>query len=253
MKLIKFFAVFCLVLNFSGCGGLSQYVQYRNPTVDIKNNKWDYYDGSSVDYTSFSLSEYGTNKALLKNEETVQYNATVNIDKSRGLALIHYEGAILKLKKVNSQDRIDFLLERVAGDAPDKTAYKAWNDWFESENGKYVVAAEYEKQIVLISYYSEKAVKNIAFYPSRYLACKQLATRQVELDKKMVFNLFKNPFASSVENDANVLSKASDLRFDGPRDYSWAGDKGNDRISKVLSVKNTEQKYDQAWNGLNCW
>lgn len=252
MKFIKFFAVVIFFLSFSGCGGLSQNVQYRNTTAELKNNKWDYYDGSSIDYISFSFSEYA-NKMLLKNEDSFKYYATFNIDKSKGLALIQFQGDILKLKKVSSQDRVDALLDRIAGNAADKTAYKAWNDWFESENGKFLVAAEYQKQIILISHDSGKSIKNIAFYPSRYLACKELATRRVQQDKKMVFNLFKNPFASTDESNTDVLSTASAPRFDGPRDLSWAGDRGNDRISKVLSVKNTDQKYDQAWSGLNCW
>ncbi len=252
MNLIKFFGVVILFVSFSGCGGLNQNVQYRNPTTELKNNKWDYYDGSSIDYISFSFSEYG-NGTLLKNEDSVKYNATVNIDRSKGLALIQYQGDILKLKKVTSQNRVDLLLDRVAGDAADKTAYKAWNDWFESESGKFLVAAEYQKQIILISHDSGKSLKNIAFYPSRYVACKELATRQAQLDKKMVFNLFKNPFASINESGADVVSPTNVPRFDGPRDFTWAGDKANDRLSKVLSVKNTEQKYDQAWNGLNCW
>jgi hypothetical protein len=252
MYLIKFFAVVALILSISGCGGLIQNIQYRNPTTEIKNNKWDYFDGSTVDYTSFSFSEY-ENKSLLKNEDSFKYYATLNIDKNKGLALIQYQGDIVKLKKVGSQERVNILLERIAGDVTDQTAYKAWNDWFESNDSKFLVAAEYQKQIILISQESGKSIKNIAFYPSRYLACKELATRQVQQDKKMVFNLFKNPFASTNESNSDVLSTTSAARFDGPRDMSWAGDRGNDRLSKVLSVKNTDQKYDQAWNGLNCW
>lgn len=226
----------------SGCGGLNQNIQHGNITGNIEDNKWDYYDGQSVHYTSIKRRFY-KNKVLVSDEKTDQFNGMVTLDKNKDIAYI-----IFNDKK--------FTLTRV----PKSLDNKKDENWYRSPvlNGFYFVGVNYQRQSIVTSYHVGDEFQQIEFLPSRYLACKKLAAVKKENDKQLAVNLLRTALVAGIQSYTSYSSTSyssayGDNGYTVTRNYSWAGDRASDALDFIFAGQLNNEKVQQAWDGLNCW
>ena len=255
----KFIALILMAISISisGCGILKQNIQHGNITGEVKDNKWDYYDGRPTHYTSYLLDVH-KNTIMIKQEKTDSFSAIINIDKKRNFAIITYNNKTLTLKKFNDEVKVDYWIEKTYGVSANKTKYKGWDAWFESDDEKLKIAVSYSKQILLTSFEDGENMQHIGYYPSRYLACKKIANVKIEKDKRVVFDLLRTALVAGVQSytsysTTRYTTSYGDFGYAVSRDYSWAGDRAADALGALFSGEYSDGKIQQAWNGLNCW
>ncbi len=233
-----------LIASFfiSGCGGLNQNIQRGNITGNVEDNKWDYYDGQPVHYTSVKRRLY-KNKILVSDEKTDKFNGMVTIDKSKDIAYIIFNDKTFTLTRVSK------LLDN-----------KIHENWYRSAvmNGFYFVNVNYQNQSVMTSYHVGDEFQQIEFLPSRYLACRKIAAVKKEHDKKVAVDLLRTALVAGVQSytsysTTSYSSAYGDNGYSVTRDYSWAGDRASDALEFIFAGQLNNEKIQQAWNGMNCW
>ena len=247
----------CVGIGLAGCANLQQNIQHGNPTKQVTDNRWDYYNGTPVHYTSFNRGLY-KNALIVRQEPTDMFSTSLNLDKNSGVAVAEFNGKILSLNQLNDMLKIDRLIEKTFGVNADKKLYKHWDRWYESDDGKFLVAVNYSKQIVATSFDNGDTIQQIAYYPSRYLACKKIASIKKEVDSRVIKELLRTALVAGVQSytsytTTNLYSNYGNFGYAVTRDYSWAGARAGDALDTLFSGQYSDEKVSQAWNSLNCW
>jgi len=245
------------LLALAGCTSLTQNVQQGNPTGNLTDNKWDYYNGTPIHYTSFSRGLY--KKALTVRQETTDaFSAVFNAEKGRESATVDFNRRVIILKKFDDENAIDELIERTFGKSADKKKYKAWDVWYKSDDGKVHLAVNYKKQIYVTSYEEGDEIQQIAFYPSRYLACQKISKISGEKNQALVNSLLKTALVAGVQSYTSYSTTTyagnyGNFGYAKTRDYSWAGDRSSDALDALFAGDGSSESIQRAWSGLNCW
>lgn len=255
-KIINLLLGLFLTSILVACGGLKQNVQKGNQTGKIEDNKWDYYSGVPVHYTSFTRSLY-KDAMNVKNEKTDSFSATFNINKYSDTGVVEFNEKIITIKKTNDV-KYSILVDKIRNKSIDKKAYMQWSEYFSSEDGRLIVAIEYKKQIALLSFDDGETIQQIAYYPSRYLACKKIAEVKNQSDKMVALNFLKTALVAGVQSYTSysrttIYDNYGNFGYGVTRDYSWAGDRAGDALTTLFNGQYSEDKIRTAWMSLNCW
>jgi len=242
----------------ASCGGLKQNVQVGNVTGKIADNKWDYYNGTPQHYTSIQRSIF-KDGILTVNEVTDAFSGTFNFQESSEKASVVFNGETLIMTKLEDPN------ELVKGGWEPKFLL-GWNDFYISEDRKVYSAVQRTKQLVLFGKIQDSGERtDIAFHPSRYLACKKLALMKQTKDAAVMASLVKTALVAGVQSytsystsssQGNINSQYGNFGYTGnttTRDYSWAGDRASDALETVFSGSSDAQSLNAAWNSMNCW
>jgi hypothetical protein len=253
MKLLL--SVFFATL-LASCAGLPQNIQSGNQTGKVEDNRWDYFNGQATHYTSTIRSLY-KDSLRVRNESTDSFSAAINIQKGRDVGVIDFNGKLIKLTRTDDK-KYDDLIERFRDRSIPKERYKAWSDYYSSEDGRLIVAVEYAKQIVLTSFEEGDTIQQISYYPSRYLACKKIAAVKAQNDKRIAAELLRTALVAGIQSYTSysrttVYDSYGNFGYGVTRDYSWAGDRAGDALSTLFAGQYSESGVQTAWQSLNCW
>jgi hypothetical protein len=257
MKL-KLGCAFITILLITGCVSLPQNQQIGNNSGQIKDNRWDYFAGTPVRYTSTSRT-VSKEKILVTSEVTDSFSATLNAPRNGEKASLLMNGVSVVLNRLEDDGAIDAAVSAMGECQANKNICKQWSQWYASEDKKYLLAIEFEKQILLTSYIGKDgSVQNIAYYPSRYLACKKIAQIKAAKDTEMAMRLIKTALVAGVQSytsyaTTSYTSNYGNFGYAVTRDYSWAGARAGDALTTLFSGNAAETNIVNAWNSLNCW
>jgi hypothetical protein len=232
------------------------HVQQENTSGNAENNRWDYFTAKPVHYTSFQRTIV-SNKMTVVNENTDAFSANVNINKMSEKAVIEFSGKIIHLTKA-SVPQIKNWFESYMPETQYKS-YKdlGWDGYFISSDGSMLIAAQYEKQLFLLTTLEENSTQ-LVFLPSRYLACKKISNLQVAQSEAMAKALVKTALVAGVQSYtsysyADVYDSYGNFGYATIRDYSWAGDRASDAISTVFDGDTSSSALSEAWDSLSCF
>lgn len=245
-----------VVFVVSSCG-LNQNIQVGNTTGKVADNKWDYYNGSPQHYTSFQRSVTKSGMMIV-NESTDAFSGNFNFQSGVDKASVEFNGTAIILNTVSSTQMIEdagFSDKDVMG----------WDEFYASTDKTLFAAIQRTKQIGLLSLKGGDERTDIAFYPSRYLACKKLALMKQTKDAAVMASLVKTALVAGVQSytsystsssQGNINSQYGNFGYTGnttTRDYSWAGDRASDALDTVFSGGADTQSINAAWNSMNCY
>ncbi len=256
MKLIKLSLFLAAIIIVSGCTSLQQNIQHGNATGRVDDNRWDYYNGSPTHYTSF-------NRSLVKNairiteENTDRFSMSSNIDKNRDTAILEFNGKAVTLYRITSKVIVDKNWHQFAKNW-DTNFAKIWDEGFVTEDGKMMIAVSYTRQVVFLVFGDGDTRQQIAYYPSKYLACKKIAAVKNEQNAKVVRELLLTALVAGVQSytsysTSRVYTNYGNFGYAVTRDYSWAGARAGDALGTLFSGQYSEEKITQAWSSLNCY
>lgn len=237
---------------------MTQNIQVGNQTGKIIDNKWDYYNGAPVHYTSTQRDVY-KDDILAVNETTDAFSGTFNFQKSANKASLFFNGETFILDLVEDKN----VLLEYAGWKPEWVA--GWENVYFSKDKTLYAAVNRTKQVILVAINGDGERTDLIFYPSRFLACKKLALMKQEKDAAILASLVKTALVAGVQSYTsysssntygNISSQYGNLGYSGyttTRDYSWAGDRASDALNTVFSGNVDQQSIVAAWNSMNCW
>jgi hypothetical protein len=90
----------------AGCVNLKQNVQTSNPTGQIADNRWDYFNGSPVHYTSYHRTVVKDSTAIV-NERTDKFAGTLNIQIGRAKAYFTLGDSVVELLEFEDRQEKD--------------------------------------------------------------------------------------------------------------------------------------------------
>lgn len=252
-----FSILFTLVVFLSGCMQQTQHVQVGNPTGKVDDNKWDYYNGTPIHYTSFQRTVIKEGITTI-NEATDAFSGIFNLSKinEKGSVVFGDRTVILSLSDEN-----DFAL--VSG--WEKEWIEGYDRLYLSSDQKVYVGVNDFKQIIVLGYLEDSENNDIAYLPSRYLACKKISMMQQAANAAIMAELVSTALVAGVQSytsysttssQGNISSQYGNFGYMGTsttRDYSWAGDRASDALDTVFSGNANMQTLNAAWDSMNCY
>lgn len=243
----------------AACAPLKPNIQIGNTTGKIENNRWDYYDGRTVPYTSTQRSVTKTD-LMTANEKTDMFQVNINAPKGSAQAVIIMNGETIRLSRFTDLEKKDHLFEKTKRHWQDRNSLNnsLYSDWYTSDDGKYYLIILESRQLVLTLYVDGDEGQSILYYPSRFLACKKIAMIKNEKDKAVVSQLLKTALVAGVQSYTNYATGTysgsyGNFGYVTVRDYSWAGERAGEALGTLFSGQYSEEKITQVWNSLNCW
>lgn len=246
----------CISLFISGC--LTQNIQHGNPTGKVSDNRWDYYNGTPTHYTSFIRSGYVGGVETIR-ENTDAFSGTYNLPLSSDRGSVIYNGVVASVVRTDASSLWEL-------DDEWQNATQYYNRFYKTEDGKVMVAVNDIKQIVVTSFVVGKNERNdIAYYPSRFLACKKIAQLQQAASAQMMSDLLKTALVAGVQSytsyqtyqgSGNVYGQYGNFGYTQTgtyRDYSWAGARASDALDTLFAGSGDSTEIRTAWQSLNCW
>lgn len=241
------------------CAPLKQNVQIGNSTGKIEDNRWDYYDGRPVPYTSNQRS-VTKNDLVTANEMTDMFQVTINAEKGKEKAVMVMNGQTIFLTRFNQSTRKDYLFNNSKRHWGNRGVLDnpTFSDWYISDDEKYYLIISQEKQMALTMYLDGDEAQSINYYPSRFLACKKIALVKNEKNSAVVRDLLKTAMVAGIQSYTSYsrgtyTGNYGNFGFITVRDYSWAGARASDALSTLFSGQYSEEKINVAWDSLNCW
>lgn len=248
----------CSIFILSACMVQKQNIQLGNLTGQVKDNKWDYYNGSPIHYTSFqrTLTKEGI---MTLNEATDGFSAYYNLDKSKlkGAVVFNNETFIL-----NTIPKSNFLN---ISKWEDEKWLDGYDTFYTSKDEMVSVAVNHYKQIIVLTTKINNERTDIAYYPSRYLACKKISLMQQTQNQAIMQQLIKTALVAGVQSYTSYSTYRGQGTIQGrynnfgytqtgvTRDYSWAGDRASDALGTIFSGNASMANLNNAWQNLNCW
>lgn len=252
--ILLIFSIFML----SACMVQKQNIQLGNTTGKIVDNKWDYYNNTPIHYTSSGRSIYKNGLNVL-NENTDAFTATFNLDKSSAIGSVVFNNNTYILKSTSAN-----YFKQVSGWA--QKDVNVWDRYYLTQDEKIFIAVQHRQQFIALSSYQENGDRlSIGYYPSRFLACRKIATLQNTQNIAMFNSLLKTALVAGVQSYTNystyngqgtIAGKYNNYGYTQTgtyRDYSWAGDRASDALSTIFSGNASMANLNNAWQNLNCW
>lgn len=260
----KFILIFALVLTISGCTQLKPNIQHGNSIGTVEGNKWDYYDGTPIPYTS---NQRTTTKGDLftANEMTDMFQAKVNAAKGSDKAILVMNDKTIVLSKFNKKEMFDDFFEKTKIHFNNNrnlingvTPGVAPSNWYISEDKKYYLAVIESKQMILTFYLDSDNVQSINYYPSRFLACKKIAMVKQAKDSALATALLRTALTAGIQSYTNYATGTytgayGNFGYLTVRDYSWAGERAGEALGTLFAGQYNEENITKSWNALNCW
>jgi hypothetical protein len=125
--------------------------------------------------------------------------------------------------------------------------------------GKYLVAIERRKQIVLTAHVGDNGrVDSISYRPSRYLACQKIASLAKSKDEAVTRALLATALVAGIQSYTSyshsyVYDSYGNFGYAVTRDYGWAGDRAADALNVVFQGNTSSAQLQSAWQSMNCW
>jgi hypothetical protein len=248
-----------------GCLSPEQNIQVGNLSGKVSDNKWDYYNGIPVRYTSNGNTVY-QDAVIVKNELTDAFSASLTVNDNKKIAFIVLNNKTIKLNKFDDKKTKDlwvnlFLEEGRQKDVygQSRSDYYAWTDWYQDASGKYAVFLQRDKNIIFTAFKnSSKNLFTVSYYPSRYLACKKIVELMVASNQQQTAALLRTALVAGVQSYTSYSTfdyndAYGNYGFGTIRDYSWAGDRAEDALTAVFNGNSDRASLDAAWSELNCW
>lgn len=265
MLLFRSFSAFFIIFLITGCLSQEQNIQSGNVSGKIADNKWDYYKGLPIHYTSSQIIKF-QDKVLIKNELTDAFSGTLTVNDKKKNVYVTFNGKTFVLNKFSDQATkdlwVDNYFEKGAKkdvEGTSRSQYYSWTDWYQDETGKFGLFIQRDKNIFLTTLLegSNKS-QSVLYYPSRYLACKKITEIMLASNQKMVASLLKTALVAGVQSYTsystyNYSDAYGNFGYATARDYSWAGDRAGDALTSVFDGNSDRASLDAAWSELNCW
>ena len=195
-----------------------------------------------------------TKPFTLRNNFSGNFNFQNGIDK----AAVEFNGTSIILNKTSSTQLVDELIM-----LPEHLQH--WESFYASADNTLFAAVNRTNTVALLNLKGVDEQTDIAFHPSRYLACKKLALMKQTQDAAVMASLVKTALVAGVQSytsystsssQGNINSQYGNFGYTGnttTRDYSWAGDRASDALDTVFSGSADTQSINAAWNSMNCW
>jgi hypothetical protein len=225
-----------------------QNIQIGNLTGQVKDNKWDYFNGSPIHYTSSQRSVYKQNIMTL-NENTDLFSAHFNLDQSNSNGAVVFNNETYILNSISKSDFLNITNW-------DKTWLQHYDAFYAAKDKMVSVAVNRYKQIIVLSIKSNNERTDIAYYPSRFLACKKISLMQQLVKTALVAGVQSYTSYSTYRGQGTIQGRYNNFGYTETgvtRYYSWAGDRASDALRTVFSGNASMANLNNAWQNLNCW
>lgn len=254
----KFLKAIILCVILSSCMQQTLHVQQGNPTGLVKDNKWDYYNGIPIHYTSYQR-DITKDGILVVNEVTDAFSGTFNLDKSKQKGSLLFNGQTI-IVTAASADQI-----RQKRSNWSDTMVNSYDKLYTAEEGDVYVAVHHNNQAVIVGYVENGNDVDIGYLPSRYLACKKISMMQQAANAAIMAELVKTALVAGVQsytsystsnNSGTIYGSNGNFGYVGTsttRDYSWAGDRASDALDTVFSGNANMQTLNAAWDSMQCY
>lgn len=246
-------------LLLGACTTLQPNIQRGNASGHSSDNRWDYFDGTPVHYTS-SVRTLQKGDATLLNEKTDRFSGTLSVQTERRKAYITFNGTTIDLIQFSDPSTKEQWLRLLLSDASKRARYAdAFSDWFQDDRQRYLVAFDRKRQMLLSAYKEDDdRLTSIAYYPSRYLACKKVAAIAKAHNEAVVAQLVSTGLVAGLQSytsysTARVYDSYGNFGYATVRDWSWAGDRGADALAVLFNGGKGDQQIQSAWSALNCY
>ena len=120
-----------------------QNIQIGNLTGQVKDNKWDYFNGSPIHYTSSQRSVYKQNIMTL-NENTDLFSAHFNLDQSNSNGAVVFNNETYILNSISKSDFLNITNW-------DKTWLQHYDAFYAAKDKMVSVAVNRYKQIIVLT------------------------------------------------------------------------------------------------------
>ena len=136
--------------------------------------------------------------------------------------------------------------------------------YLSSDNNVYLGVNDF-KQIIVLGYVENGENHDIAYYPSRFLACKKISMMQQAANAAIMAELVSTALVAGVQSytsysttssQGNISSQYGNFGYMGTsttRDYSWAGDRASDALDTIFTGNANMQTLNAAWDSMNCY
>ena len=257
---IKYIVVVLISVLIGGCTSQIPHIQQGNTTGQVQDNRWDYFTNSPTHYTSYQRTMYARDMQVI-NENTDAFSAIFNLDRSKSNGTVIFNRAVVPLSVASKNTATRFFNEYIKGKPgipANATLYSVWDEYYQSRDGKLLVAVNYEKQIIVTSFTEGNSVSHIAYLPSRYLACKKITSLQVAHNQAIFAELLVTALVAGVQSytsyaTVSVYDSYGNFGYATVKDYAWAGDRASDALTSIFSGSASQANLTTAWDLLNCY
>ena len=251
------FILISSIFILSSCMVQKQNIQLGNLTGQVKDNKWDYFNGSPIHYTSTQRSVYKQDIMTI-SEYTDSFSAHFNLDNSNSKGAVVFNNDTYIVNTISKEEFLNV--------SNWEQKYLQYYDAFYSTEDKQVsIAVNRYKQIIVLAIQSNDGRTDIGYYPSRFLACKKISLMQQTKNQAIMQQLVKTALVAGVQSYTSYSTYRGQGTIQGKynnfgytesgvtRDYSWAGDRASDALGTIFSGNASMANLNNAWQNLNCW